>query len=56
MRVEASGDPEKEREEEQKERKQEDRRTGSPLYNWRSTLKLVRPTDRLHPAGTGREG
>lgn len=39
-----------------KERKEEDGSTRTPLYNWRLTLKLVRSTDRLHPAGREGEG
>lgn len=39
-----------------KEESREEDRTGSPLYNWRLTLRLLRSTDRLHPAGAEREG
>lgn len=40
----------------EKSKEEEDRRAGSLFYNWRSTLKLIRSTDRLHPAAKGREG
>lgn len=34
----------------------ESRRTRSPLYDWRVTLKLFRSTHRLHPTGRERQG